>query len=195
MGECKGHFFHAECLQGMLGDKEHLKCPNCGHHYGVLRGDYPSGTMTISQDSSRLPGYEGSKSSGTWTISYSLQGGTKPTENGNVRYHGDGRNAYLPVCPEGDEVMALLQIAFHRKLIFTVGFSPTRGTDNVVCWNGVHHKTNRTGGPTRYGYPDESFLERCKAELRLKNVYFASEEEKQAGIAEARSKNTVHTYE
>ena len=98
------------------------------------------------------------------------------------------------MCPEGDEVMALCQIAFHRKLIFTVGFSPTRGTDNVVCWNGVHHKTNQTGGPTQYGYPDESFLERCKAELRLKNVYFASEEEKQAGIAEAKSKNVVHTY-
>ena len=47
---------------------------------------------------------------------------------------------------------------------------------------------------SQYGYPDESFLERCKAELRLKNVYFASEEEKQAGIAEAKSKNVVQTY-
>ena len=68
MGECKRHFFHAECLQGMLGDGEHLKCPNCSHHYGILRGDYPSGTMTINLTNGKLPGYEGNKSSGTYSI-------------------------------------------------------------------------------------------------------------------------------
>ena len=74
--------------------------------------------------------------------------------------------------------MALLWIAFERKLIFTVGFSPTRNTDNVICWNGIHHKTHPTGGSSNYGYPDETYLTRVKEELKLKGVFFATEQEK-----------------
>ena len=112
-----------------------------------------------------------------------MESGTKP-ENG-AQYHGEVRNAYIPMNAEGDEILALLVIAFERKLVFQVGFSPTRGVDNVVCWNGIHHKTNTSGGPTSYGYPDETYLARVKDELKQKNVFFDSEEEKAAGIARA----------
>ncbi len=67
-----------------------------------------------------------------------------------MRYHGASRNAYLPDNNEGNEVLRLLQRAFHQKLIFTVGTSTTSGVDNVVTWNDVHHKTNTHGGPERY---------------------------------------------
>lgn len=35
---------------------------------------------------------------------------------------------------------------------FQVGDSITTGAKNVVVWNNVHHKTNVSGGPQKYGY-------------------------------------------
>jgi len=65
--------------------------------------------MTINKSGNLLPGYEGGKSTGTWNISYSMNGGVKVKDDGSsVRYSGDGRRAFLPVCPEGNEVLALL---------------------------------------------------------------------------------------
>jgi len=58
----------------------------------------------------------------------------------------------LPDNHKGREVLKLLQRAFSQKLIFTVGRSTTRGADNVVTWNDIHHKTSRYGGPERYEY-------------------------------------------
>ena len=37
-------------------------------------------------------------------------------------------------------------------------------------WNGIHHKTNTSGGSTRYGYPDDTYFNRVKLELALKSV-------------------------
>ena len=36
------------------------------------------------------------------------------------------------------------------KLTFTIGRSLTTGADNVITWNGIHHKTNIRGGPIKY---------------------------------------------
>ncbi len=69
-----------------------------------------------------------------------------------MSFHGTNRHAYLPDNKEGKEVLALLQRAFHQKLIFTVGKSTTTGIDNVVTWNDIHHKTNKSGGPERYEF-------------------------------------------
>ena len=83
-----------------------LRCGMCKTVYGTLRGKYPSGTMTCAKMNSQvLPGYEGN-SSGTWKISYSLQGGTKADDN--IKYNGDARTAYLPINKEGNEILALL---------------------------------------------------------------------------------------
>ena len=67
-------------------------------------------------------------------------------------------------------MLALLVKAFRRKLIFTVGFSPTRNQDNVICWNGIHHKPNTAGGTSNYGYPDPTYFNRVKNELADKGV-------------------------
>jgi deltex-like protein len=67
-------------------------------------------------------------------------------------------------------VLHLLVVAFERRLTFTVGFSVVRGKDNCIVWNGVHHKTNTSGGATHYGYPDVSYFNRLKQELALKSV-------------------------
>jgi deltex-like protein len=67
-------------------------------------------------------------------------------------------------------VLHLLVVAFERRLTFTVGFSVVRGRDNCIVWNGVHHKTNTSGGATHYGYPDATYFNRLKQELALKSV-------------------------
>ena len=51
----------------------------------------------------------------------------------------------------------LLQLAFERGLIFTVGRSLTSGLDNKITWNGIHHKTEVSGSV--FGYPDSEYLD------------------------------------
>lgn len=55
-------------------------------------------------------------------------------------------------------------------MIFTVGRSVTTGLDNQTVWNGIHHKTSTTGGASRFGYPDPTYLSRVKEELAAKGV-------------------------
>jgi deltex-like protein len=71
--------------------------------------------------------------------------------------------AYLVDDPQGREVLALLQIAFDRRLTFTVGWSQTTGRDNQVVWSGI--RMDPYGGPMQHGYPDETYHARVKAEL------------------------------
>jgi deltex-like protein len=61
-------------------------------------------------------------------------------------YSGTTRDAYLPDNPEGRHVLSLLEKAFELRQIFTVGQSRTTGSDNVVTWNDIHHKTSYRGG-------------------------------------------------
>lgn len=84
-------------------------------------------------------------------------------------------------------------MAFERRLTFAVGFSVTRNVDNLVVWNGIHHKTNTHGGSAGFGYPDPTYLKRVKEELALKGLTFdgVPEAEKQQAIAEARKRGTV----
>jgi len=86
----------------------------------------PSGKMTWIKSEGSLSGFEGS---GTWRIDYDIFG----------REH---RTAYLPDTNEGREILALFFLAFERRLTFAVGFSVTRNQDNLVVWNGIHHKTH-----------------------------------------------------
>ncbi|XP_074905966.1 kinesin heavy chain [Buteo buteo] len=90
--------------------------------------------------------------------------------NPGVRYPGTTRVAYLPDCPEGNKVLGLFRKAFDQRLTFTVGTSMTTGRANVITWNDIHHKTNCTGGPQLFGYPDPTYLARVQEELRAKGI-------------------------
>jgi len=70
------------------------------------------------------------------------------------------RTAYLPDNKEGREILALFEIAWERKLLFTVGRSVTTGQDNQVVWGGIHQKTSTSGGATSFGYPDPTYFDR-----------------------------------
>ncbi|KAL5489652.1 hypothetical protein EMCRGX_G018770 [Ephydatia muelleri] len=107
-----------------------------------------------------LPGYPGC---GTIVITYYIPDGTQGPQHSNPgqRYTGTQRTAYLPYNQEGMEVFKLLQKAWDAKLIFTIGTSHTSGQHNVVIWNDIHHKTNRTGGSSFLA------LSKCRGELQI----------------------------
>jgi deltex len=85
-------------------------------------------------------------------------------------YDGTYRSCYLPDCPEGQEVLKLLRIAFDRRLTFRIGTSVTTGAEDTTIFNGIHHKTSLTGGVEKWGYPDPTYFERVKEELEDKGV-------------------------
>uniref|UniRef100_A0A8C8X8E4 E3 ubiquitin-protein ligase n=1 Tax=Panthera leo TaxID=9689 RepID=A0A8C8X8E4_PANLE len=90
--------------------------------------------------------------------------------NPGKAYSGIQRTAYLPNNEEGIEVLRLLCRAFNQKLIFTVGESRVLGISDVITWNDIHHKTSRSGGPQKFGYPDPGYLKRVKQELKDKGI-------------------------
>ena len=160
LSKCSDHFFHIECLSLLISSKNNFRCPNCSCIYGVFIGDMPYGTMTAYH--SKRVHCSGYKSCGTIVINYYFPNGKT--------YTGTSRECYLPFNAEGIELLALLKIAFDRKLTFTVGTSVTTGVSNTTVWNGIHHKTNLSGGATRFGYPDATYFTRVKEELAAKGV-------------------------
>lgn len=163
------HSFCEDCITRALQVKK--ACPMCGRFYGQLVGNQPeNGRMLVSKDSSLLlPGYE---KYGTIIIQYVFPPGIQGSEHPNpgVRYPGTTRVAYLPDCPEGNKVLTLFKKAFDQRLTFTIGTSMTTGRPNVITWNDIHHKTNCTGGPQLFGYPDPTYLLRVQEELRAKGI-------------------------
>lgn len=160
LNNCADHFFHLECLNNLIGDKSFIKCPNCNKIYGIITGDQPKGKMSASlTDDYNCEGFEGIE---TIVIYYDFPSGKD--------YSGTSRIAYLPNTKEGREVLALLKVSFDRKLTFTVGTSVTTGQTNTTIWNGVHHKTNLSGGSQYFGYPDQTYFNRVKQELAAKGV-------------------------
>lgn len=168
LGRCSSHFFHSDCIEQCRGDKDFVKCPNCGIIYGVMTGDMPEGSMTVTVHNQATMFCEGSEDVGTIEIFYQFFNGRL---TGGRNYRGTRRQAFLPNNPEGREVLALLIISFERRLTFTVGTSVTTGRDDVVVWNGIHHKTALDGGCAYFGYPDPTYFFRVKEELAAKGVY------------------------
>ena len=171
---CEDHFYHMECLYNLIQDKKGggFKCALCQKIYGILLGTMPPGTMTAKiSKSKKCSGYK----ENTIVICYNIPSGIQ----NNKPFSGTSRTCYLPNNKEGREVLALLKIAFDRKLTFVVGTSVTTGQKDTVIWNGIHHKTNLYGGTDYYGYPDPTYFNRVKEELASKGVFandFTSEQ-------------------
>jgi deltex-like protein len=126
----------------------------------------PSGTMTVAYSpDSRLEG-------GTITITYMFPGGTQDERHPHpgARFSGTHRVAYLPGTSKGFEALGMLQQAWDQQLLFRVGTSITTGLSNTVIWNDIHHKTSIQGGPTSYGYPDPTYLDRLMDELASSGI-------------------------
>ncbi|KAK7446771.1 hypothetical protein BaRGS_00040238 [Batillaria attramentaria] len=160
---------HGECIEDSF---RHHKpaCPTCNTVYGIIIGNQPQGTMSVSRE--RYPHLPGYQNCGIIVIDYYFPNGMQGKEHPNPGqpYSGTRRRAFLPDCPEGREVCKLLRVSFENRLTFTVGSSRTTGAENVVTWNDIHHKTNIEGGPTKFGYPDPQYLSRLKEELAARGV-------------------------
>jgi deltex len=128
----------------------------------------PDGVMFTSVSHGPCDGFD----SDTWSITYQINGGI----NNGKPFGGDSRKAYLPRTREGTQVLYLLQEAFRRRHTFTVGFSVTRKVDNLVVWNGIHHKTHRYGGSANFGFPDDTYFARVTDELKQKGIQFESDQ-------------------
>lgn len=142
------HKFHRRCLIGWFNNKP--QCPICNCCYmpqvqlfgGFLltqlfkQGNQPAdGTMTSDVVRGRIPGYqERSHIKITYTFPNGVQGNNHLRPG--TQYKGTRRVCYLPNTSDGQEVLRLLEYAFDRRLVFTVGDSVTSGQQNVVTWNG-----------------------------------------------------------
>ncbi|XP_065185130.1 uncharacterized protein LOC135815725 [Sycon ciliatum] len=144
------------------------KCPLCSKAFGSVVGPQPEGgKMTVAKMDTSLPGHYGC---GTIKITYTIPAGTQTSRHPNpgFPYPADRRDAYLPDSPKGVKVARLLRKAFQAGEIFTVGHSATRGVNDVVTWNDIHHKTSRTAGD--FGYPDPGYLDRVTGELAARGI-------------------------
>ena len=64
----------------------------------------------------------------------------------------------------------LLQVAWKRRLTFTIGTSVTTGSTDTIVWNEIHHKTEARGNSTGHGYPDDNYLDNVLAEMAAQGV-------------------------
>ncbi|KAM4626295.1 E3 ubiquitin-protein ligase DTX3L [Discoglossus pictus] len=165
LDKCK-HVFCTECIQQAMSYKP--VCPICNVTYGVIKGTQPDGSMKTTIERIKLPGYK----CDTIQIKYSIPSGTQGVNHPNPGrpFTGTQRTAYLPDNAEGQEILGLLKKAFDQKLIFTVGDSRTTTAKDSVTWNDIHHKTNTSGGPAHFGYPDPNYLKRVREELKAKGI-------------------------
>lgn len=158
-----GHYYHDACIKMSLS--ANMKCPNCSTLYGMPCGGQPAGRMAITLQPFQLPGEP--DSFGTYMIAYQfpsgLQGPRHPSPG--TPYAGTSRRAFIPGTPRGRQVLRKFLRAWDARLLFTVGTSVTTGKPNCVIWNGIHHKTNVSGGPCQFGFPDATYLDSVEAEL------------------------------
>ena len=108
----------------------------------------------------------------TIQIDFVFPDGKQASEHPNpgTPYYGERRRCFLPNNTEGKKVLKLVKVAWKRKLMFTIGYSETRGVDDVIIWNGIEMKTNIKGGRGRYGWPDKSYFKRVLKQLKKKGV-------------------------
>ncbi|XP_063409313.1 uncharacterized protein LOC134692736 isoform X2 [Mytilus trossulus] len=161
-----GHVFCVDCIEESLKIKP--VCPTCGTVHGILTGNQPEGTMDIRTSMIYLSGYRNCE---TIVIEYDIHSGIQEKDHPQPgrRFDGITRTAYLPNNERGRQILKMLQVAFKRKLVFTIGCSRTTGKKGVVTWNDIHHKTNPNPN-TKFGYPDETYFSRVIDELAVKGV-------------------------
>jgi deltex-like protein len=145
-----------------------LRCPTCKKIHGIKMGDMPieHGRMTVTKQQYSLPGHTGC---GTIEITYHFSSGQDQTGR-NFNAYSFPRRCYLPDSAKGNKVLKLLQVAWERKLTFTIGTSVTTGATNTIVWNEIHHKTENHSNASGHGYPDPNYLDNVLLELESQGV-------------------------
>ncbi|CAH0564263.1 unnamed protein product [Brassicogethes aeneus] len=170
------HVLHLDCLNYALTEQQdagallHIQCAVCGCIYGEKHGNQPPGSMEWGVMDRALPGFQNCR---TIQIVYNIQSGIQGPDHPNPgrEYYAVGfpRIAYLPDSPKGRRILRLLNVAWQRRLIFTVSRSHTTGCEDVVAWN-VPHKTEIGPSNSNHSYPDSGYLNRLIRELEALGI-------------------------
>lgn len=162
------HFFHQSCIIEAL--RVNPRCPNCLVMFAAPKGTQPNGKMTVVRHHAALPG---EACNSMFIIVYQFPSGIQGPDHPNPGqpYHGTSRRAFLPASEDGCRVLLKIMKAWDARLLFTVGTSVTTGQQNAIIWNGIHHKTNTTGGPCQFGFPDATYLKRVEQELAAAGIF------------------------
>ncbi|KAF6203654.1 hypothetical protein GE061_001986 [Apolygus lucorum] len=160
------HALHLDCLNSMLTSQPnfpnwlYIECPLCHEIYGEKRGNQPRGTMDWTIVDPNIPSHPNVS---LIQITYHIPSGIQSREHPNPGrpYYAVGfpRVCYLPDNKQGRHILKLLQVAWKRRLVFTVGRSLTTGREDVITWNGIHQKTEPMAALS------PKFLDNCIKEL------------------------------
>ncbi|KAJ7313427.1 hypothetical protein JRQ81_004790 [Phrynocephalus forsythii] len=114
-----------------------------------------SGTFTVATLSQNLPGFYRDP---TLKLIYDIPNGVQQMGHPHPGrpYRGRRFEAYLPDNLEGRRLMVLLHKAFERGLTFQI---QSCGSEEMVTWGALPHKTSMEGGKGRNGYPDSQYLQ------------------------------------
>ncbi|CAE7481699.1 Dtx3l [Symbiodinium natans] len=148
------HRYHAECLDQWL--QRRPTCPTCGQSYGDRTGNMPDGNMRWGWLNRSLSGYR----CRTILLHFYFPTGSL----GGRIYDGRSLHAFLPDDEQGRHLLALFQLAFRRRLMFSL--SQSSATGRLRPTFAIHLKTSMGGGPTRHGYPDPGYYASAVEELR-----------------------------
>ncbi|KAK9953116.1 hypothetical protein ABG768_017139 [Culter alburnus] len=83
-------------------------------------------------------------------------------------YKGTEFVAYLPQNTTGTKILRLLEQAFENKLLFTVAANISG--EYCVTPADIPLKTQDSGGPGSFGYPDPNYLKSVRKSLKVKGI-------------------------
>jgi deltex-like protein len=163
--EC-AHKFHLTCIQRWLAEKS--TCPVCRKSLFTIRGyqpKHPNSLFRVEEDATPLSGFP---ECSTLVLSFHLETGYQSTDMPlpGETFNGLNLTSFLPNNPEGQEIVRLLNIAWERGLLFRVGYNPQTNRMDQVVPNGFELKLRRDGGILFHGFPDPSYMNRLKADLK-----------------------------
>ena len=163
---CK-HQLHQSCLEKLLQSSAKNQCPVCKKQLTTIRGNQPAGEMMWVVIDQHCPGEDTRE---TIIITYTTPSGCIAVSGQWVNYSADERVAYLPNHKKGRKALLMLKTAFEQGLVFTVGYSLSRGENNVVTWNDIPHKTRLAVLTVDHGYPDAEYVDRLIRILKEYNI-------------------------
>ena len=76
LSKCASHFFHKQCVIGLQGKNDYLKCPVCSKIYGTQTGNMPPGIMSWRLHAPGRGSLSSFESYGTYEINYQFRSGT-----------------------------------------------------------------------------------------------------------------------
>ncbi|MCK5894955.1 MAG: hypothetical protein KAG53_11265 [Endozoicomonadaceae bacterium] len=169
-GDDKKYYMAENYVKGCIRNYGWLKCPQTNKFLYCDQGPCPNGFMSIEKAvdtaGNHFSLYD-HEDCGTLKITYKLFPGLQSQKHNRpgVAYPAEVRVAYVPDNLEGRKVAFMLQTAFIEKHTFSVGVSRKLGTQDVVVWNDIHHKTSLVEND-EYGYPDPNYLQSVKQSLK-----------------------------